>query len=75
MLVAVATVPIFSVILGFFFPAKRLSPGTWAIIGIVFFGVVFSVIGDIDTAEFLNLYTFLVGLLGLFVAISLAENL
>ena len=75
MLVAVGTVPIFSVILEFFFLAKRLSPGTWAIIGIVFFGIVISVIGDIDTAEFLNLYTFLGGLLGLFVAISLAENL
>ena len=73
-LVAVATVPIFSVILGFFFLAERPSPGTWAIIGIIFFGVIFSVIGDIDSAEFLNRYTVLGVLFGLFVAISLAVN-
>ena len=73
-LVAVATVPIFCVILGFFFLAERPSSGTWAIIGIVFFGVVFSVMGDLDTAEFLNRYTLLGALFGLFVALSLAVN-
>ena len=62
-LVAVATVPIFSGILGFFFLAERPTSGTWAIIGIVFFGVVFSVMGDINTAEFLNCYTVLGALL------------
>ncbi len=73
-LVAVATVPIISVILGFFFLGERPSAGTWAIIGVVFLGVVLSVIGDIDTTAFLNLSTILGALFGLFVAISLAVN-
>ena len=73
-LIAVATVPTIAVILGFFLLAERPTAGTWSIIGIVFFGVVLSVLGDIDTAEFLKLSTVLGAGFGLLVAISLAVN-
>ena len=73
-LVAVATVPIFSVILGFFFLGERPDFGTWVIIGVVFLGIALSVLGDIDPTQLFNPYTALGAVFGLLVAISLAMN-
>jgi drug/metabolite transporter (DMT)-like permease len=73
-LVAVATVPIFSVILGFFFLGERPDFGTWIIIGVVFLGIALSVLGDIDPTQLFNPYTALGAVFGLLVAISLAIN-
>ncbi|MEK9759162.1 MAG: DMT family transporter [Paracoccaceae bacterium] len=73
-LVAVATVPIFSVILGFFFLGERPDFGTWIIIGVVFLGIALSVLGDIDPTQLFNPYTALGAVFGLLVAISLAMN-
>ncbi|NDD10780.1 MAG: DMT family transporter, partial [Rhodobacteraceae bacterium] len=73
-LVAVATVPIFSVILGFFFLGERPDFGTWVIIGVVFLGIALSVLGDIDPTQLFNPYTVLGAVFGLLVAISLAIN-
>ncbi|MEK9735371.1 MAG: DMT family transporter [Paracoccaceae bacterium] len=73
-LVAVATVPIFSVILGFFFLGERPDFGTWVIIGVVFLGIALSVLGDIDPTQLFNPYTALGAVFGLLVAISLAIN-
>jgi drug/metabolite transporter (DMT)-like permease len=73
-LVAVATVPIFSVILGFFFLGERPDFGTWIIIGVVFLGIALSVLGDIDPTQLFNPYTVLGAVFGLLVAISLAMN-
>ena len=73
-LIAVATVPIFSVILGFFFLGERPDFGTWIIIGVVFLGIALSVLGDIDPTQLFNPYTALGAVFGLLVAISLAMN-
>ena len=73
-LVAVATVPIFSVILGFFFLGERPDFGTWVIIGVVFLGIALSILGDIDPTQLFNPYTALGAVFGLLVAISLAMN-
>ena len=73
-LVAVATVPIFSVILGFFFLGERPDFGTWVIIGVVFLGIALSVLGDIDPTQLFNPNTALGAVFGLLVAISLAIN-
>ena len=73
-LVAVATVPIFSVILGFFFLGERPDFGTWIIIGVVFWGIALSVLGDIDPTQLFNPNTALGAVFGLLVAISLAIN-
>jgi len=70
-LVAVATVPIFSVILGFFFLGERPDFGTWIIIGVVFLGIALSVLGDIDPTQLFNPYTALGAVFGLLVAIVL----
>ena len=73
-LIAVATVPVFSIILGAVVLKEAVDMRTWAIVIIVFFGVTVSVIGDINSYDILNLSSILGGLCGLVVAFSLACN-
>ena len=73
-LIAVATVPVFSIILGAVVLKEAVDMRTWAIIFIVFFGVTLSVIGDINSYDIFNLSSILGGLCGLVVAFSLACN-
>jgi drug/metabolite transporter (DMT)-like permease len=73
-LIAVATVPVFSIILGAVVLKEAVDMRTWAIVLIVFFGVNLSVIGDINSYDIFNLSSILGGLCGLVVAFSLACN-
>ena len=73
-LIAVATVPVFSIILGAVVLKEAVDMRTWAIVVIVFFGVTLSVIGDINSYDIFNLSSILGGLCGLIVAFSLACN-
>ena len=73
-LIAVATVPVFSIILGAVVLKEAVDIRTWAIVLIVFFGVTLSVIGDIKSYDLFNLSSVLGGLCGLVVAFSLACN-
>ena len=73
-LIAVATVPVFSIILGAVVLKEAVDMRTWAIVIIVFFGVTLSVIGDINSYDIFNLSSILGGLCGLVVAFSLACN-
>ncbi|MGB1064159.1 MAG: DMT family transporter [Paracoccaceae bacterium] len=73
-LIAVATVPVFSIILGAVVLKEAVDMRTWAIVVIVFFGVTLSVIGDINSYDIFNLSSILGGLCGLVVAFSLACN-
>ena len=73
-LIAVATVPVFSIILGALVLKEAVDVRTWAIVIIVFFGVTLSVIGDINSYDIFNLSSILGGLCGLVVAFSLACN-
>ena len=73
-LIAVATVPVFSIILGAVVLKEAIDMRTWAIVIIVFFGVTLSVIGDINSYDIFNLSSILGGLCGLVVAFSLACN-
>ena len=73
-LIAVATVPVFSIILGAVVLKEAVDMRTWAIVIIVFFGVTLSVIGDINSYDIFNLSSILGGLCGLGVAFSLACN-
>ena len=73
-LIAVATVPVFSIILGAVVLKEAVDMRTWAIVVIVFFGVTLSVIGDINPYDIFNLSSILGGLCGLVVAFSLACN-
>ena len=73
-LIAVATVPVFSIILGAVVLKEAVDIRTWAIVLIVFFGVTLSVIGDIKSYDVFNLSSVLGGLCGLVVAFSLACN-
>ena len=73
-LIAVATVPVFSIILGAVVLKEAVDIRTWAIVLIVFFGVTLSVIGDINSYDVFNLSSVLGGLCGLVVAFSLACN-
>ena len=73
-LIAVATVPVFSVILGAVVLKEAVDMRTWAIVVIVFLGVTLSVIGDINSYDIFNLSSILGGLCGLVVAFSLACN-
>ena len=73
-LIAVATVPVFSIILGAVVLKEAVDMRTWAIVIIVFFGVTLSVIGDINSYDVFNLSSILGGLCGLVVAFSLACN-
>ena len=73
-LIAVATVPVFSIILGAVVLKEAVDMRTWAIVIIVFFGVTLSVMGDINSYDIFNLSSILGGLCGLVVAFSLACN-
>ena len=73
-LIAVATVPVFSIILGAVVLKEAVDMRTWAIVIIVFFGVTLSVIGDVNSYDIFNLSSILGGLCGLVVAFSLACN-
>ena len=73
-LIAVATVPVFSIILGAVVLKEAVDIRTWAIVLIVFFGVTLSVIGDINSYDVFNPSSVLGGLCGLVVAFSLACN-
>ena len=73
-LIAVATVPVFSIILGAVVLQEAVDIRTWAIVLIVFFGVTLSVIGDINSYDVFNPSSVLGGLCGLVVAFSLACN-
>ena len=73
-LIAVATVPVFSIILGAVVLKEAVDMRTWAIVVIVFLGVTLSVIGDINSYDIFNLSSVLGGLCGLVVAFSLACN-
>ena len=73
-LIAVATVPVFAIILGAVVLKEAVDMRTWAIVIIVFFGVTLSVIGDINSYDIFNLSSILGGLCGLVVAFSLACN-
>ena len=73
-LIAVATVPVFSIILGAVVLKEAVDMRTWAIVIIVFFGVTLSVTGDINSYDIFNLSSILGGLCGLVVAFSLACN-
>ena len=73
-LIAVATVPVFSIILGAVVLKEAVDMRTWAIVVIVFLGVTLSVIGDINSYDIFNLSSILGGLYGLVVAFSLACN-
>ena len=73
-LIAVATVPVFSIILGAVVLKEAVDMRTWTIVIIVFFGVTLSVIGDINSYDIFNLSSILGGLCGLVVAFSLACN-
>ena len=73
-LIAVATVPVFSIILGAVVLKEAVDMRTWVIVVIVFLGVTLSVIGDINSYDIFNLSSILGGLCGLVVAFSLACN-
>ena len=73
-LVAVATVPIISVILSALFLGERASLRSWGIILTVMFGIIVSVYGDLRGDVDFNMQTVLGALLGLAVAFSLAIN-
>ena len=73
-LIAVATVPVFSIILGAVVLKEAVDMRTRAIVVIVFLGVTLSVIGDINSYDIFNLSSILGGLCGLVVAFSLACN-
>ncbi len=73
-LVAVATVPIISVILSALFLGERASLRSWGIILTVMLGILISVYGDLRGDIDFNMQTVLGALLGLAVAFSLAIN-
>src|SRR6056300_605686 len=73
-LVAVATVPIISVILSALFLGERASLRSWGIILTVTLGIVISVYGDLHDDIDFNMQTVMGALLGLAVAFSLAIN-
>ena len=73
-LVAVATVPIISVILSALFLGERASLRSWGIILTVMLGIVISVFGDLHDDIDFNVQTVMGALLGLAVAFSLAIN-
>jgi drug/metabolite transporter (DMT)-like permease len=73
-LVAVATVPIISVMLSALFLGERASLRSWGIILTVMLGIIVSVYGDLRGDIDFNMQTVLGALLGLAVAFSLAIN-
>ena len=73
-LIAVATVPVFSIILGYWVLKEVVNFKTWLIVIVVFFGVALSVFGDVNSNDLYNRSTVFGGLCGLVVAFSLACN-
>ena len=73
-LIAVATVPVFSIILGALVLKEVVDFKTWLIVIVVFFGVALSALGDLKSDDLFDLSTALGGLCGLVVAFSLACN-
>ena len=73
-LIAVATVPVFSIILGYWVLKEVVDFKTWLIVFVVFFGVALSVFGDVNSNDLYNRSTVFGGLCGLVVAFSLACN-
>ena len=73
-LIAVATVPVFSIILGYWVLKEVVDFKTWLIVFVVFFGVALSVLGDVNSNDLYNRSTALGGVCGLVVAFSLACN-
>lgn len=73
-LLAVATVPIISVLLSALLLGERASPRSWGIILTVTLGIIISVYGDLRSDVEFNMPTLLGALLGLAVAFSLAIN-
>ena len=73
-LIAVATVPVFSIILGALLLKEVVDFKTWLIVIVVFLGVAVSALGDVKSNDLLNHTTALGGLCGLVVAFSLACN-
>ena len=71
---AVATVPIISVILSALFLGERASLRSWGIIFTVMLGIIVSVYGDLRGDIDFNMQTVLGAVLGLAVAFSLAIN-
>ena len=73
-LIAVATVPVFSIILGAIVLKEVVDFKTWLIVIVVFLGVGLSVLGDVNSNDLYDRSTALGGLCGLVVAFSLACN-
>ena len=73
-LIAVATVPVFSIILGAIVLKEVVDFKTWLIVIVVFLGVGLSALGDVNSNDLYNRSTALGGLCGLVVAFSLACN-
>ena len=73
-LIAVATVPVFSIILGAIVLKEVVDFKTWLIVIVVFLGVGLSAFGDVNSNDLYNRSTALGGLCGLVVAFSLACN-
>ena len=73
-LIAVATVPVFSIILGYWVLKEVVDFKTWLIVFVVFFGVALSVLGDVNSNDLYDRSTALGGVCGLVVAFSLACN-
>ena len=73
-LIAVATVPVFSIILGAIVLKEVVDFKTWLIVIVVFLGVGLSAVGDVKSNDLYNRSTALGGLCGLVVAFSLACN-
>ena len=73
-LIAVATVPVFSIILGAIVLKEVVDFKTWLIVIVVFLGVGLSALGDVKSNDLYNRSTALGGLCGLVVAFSLACN-
>ena len=73
-LIAVATVPIISALLGHLLLKESVSPQFYVTICLVFLGITLSVFGDYNSDPLISLSTLLGALFGLAVALSLALN-
>ncbi len=73
-LIAVATVPIISALLGHLLLKESVSPQFYVTICLVFLGITLSVFGDYKSGSLISFSTLLGALFGLAVALSLALN-
>ena len=73
-LLAVATVPVITALLGYFLLGELADRRVWATIVLVFSGILMSVAGDIERGMNIDFETLLGACCGLAVAISLAFN-